>query len=131
VGAARRWRCGVHRDIAAAIAEQHPPQAIEQAVNNGRALDYSRRKDGFHRRTFKLQGYIVNTLNTARREGHGVRPSRILKDLIAKKAAPAPVPRTEPKAWHEPGAEERAATARKVESMRRQLLAAEAIERVA
>ncbi len=65
---------GVAPQIAAAIATQHSWRSIFEAVENGKA------KGGVCKITgtpFNLPGYAVETLNTAFKEGHPVKPSAL------------------------------------------------------
>jgi len=70
---------GVHPKVAASIVDEqkHPPASIEAAVKNA----HSRRvwlaiTDPLRSELFKIPGYIVQTLNSARNESHTVPLSK-------------------------------------------------------
>lgn len=74
----RLVRHGVHQAVAAAIAydQHHPPDSIDQAIDNAIVRQASHRQAGLDRlKPFSVPAYIVGALNQARREAHVVKPS--------------------------------------------------------
>lgn len=70
---------GIHPKVATALAceQKHPTESIAAAIENAR----SRRAwlaitDRFRARLFNIAGYVIRTLNQARREGHLVKRSK-------------------------------------------------------
>ena len=78
---------GVHPDVATSIvyAQHHPPDSVEQAIDNAILRQASHRQNRLDRlKPFSLAAYIVGSLNGARREAHTVRPSSLLKQARAR-----------------------------------------------
>lgn len=94
---------GVHPVVAGAIAfeQHHPPESIEQAIDNAvlrRAQHRAAGLDGL--KPFDLAAYIVGSLNGARREAHTIKPSVLFAQAKARheqsrRAAWTPLPETE------------------------------------
>lgn len=78
---------GVHPKVATAIVlrQKHPPESIHNAIANAHSRQvWLSVRDQFRAKMFKIAGYIVASLNTARREGHTVKlskRSRAIKQL--------------------------------------------------
>jgi len=71
-------RHGVHREVAYSLVyeQRHPPGSIVNAVANAITRQASfARIDPFRAEVFKVGGYIVASLNGARRENHTVKKS--------------------------------------------------------
>jgi hypothetical protein len=71
---------GVHRTVAASIVyhQRHGPASIDQAIDNALLRQAEHRQRGLDRlKPFNLAGYIVASLNGARREAGIVKPSRL------------------------------------------------------
>ncbi len=80
-------RYGVDHKVANRIVldQQTPLESIEETIKNGLAKENHAREN---RGKFVLEpGYIVKTLNTARKEGKVVGPTKSCRDLIKRLAA--------------------------------------------
>lgn len=77
----RLCRHGIRRIVAKSLVffEHTPLPSIHQAIDNGLALEAWQRHNGKY--SFRLQGYIMNTLKAARREAAIVRPTRLHEEL--------------------------------------------------
>lgn len=89
---------GVHQTVAAAIVyeQHHPPDSIDQAIDNALLRQAQHRQSGSDRlKPFRLAAYIVGSLNQARREAHVVKPSQLFaraKALHRRRQPWAPLP---------------------------------------
>ncbi len=78
---------GVHPTVADAILfrQHHPPDSVEQAIDNAILRQAVHRAKGLHRlKPFSLAAYIVGSLNRARQEAHVVKPSTLLEQARAR-----------------------------------------------
>ncbi|MBL7214974.1 MAG: hypothetical protein ISS71_04785 [Phycisphaerae bacterium] len=76
---------GVAWPVAKSLAESHTAPDIQNAVLNAVARCRQKRtNDPRLARTITIAGYIVATLNTARREGHTVRQNSFVRHTLAR-----------------------------------------------
>jgi biotin operon repressor len=78
---------GVHRTVATAIVfdQHHPPDSVQAAIDNAILRQALHRAKGLDRlKPFNLPGYIVGSLNRARKEAHVVKASTLLEQARAR-----------------------------------------------